>query len=335
MSEEHDFVAQLYFRDWWKPYVGPPVAFEYIGHRDALLEYVKRKGVWQQLLEALGRRISIASLVNDLLDVNLVGSKDKKTIIEEIITIYEKHNANKTLLQWLAQEIGRATRNGRRFTSVSKRLRSETPLSGSDLLAIDSQFIVLEGTICRKDHLAENASLYEAASHSKCTWVICDFPPVGMNKENSAYRGELVLLETEEGFDDIFGDRAPFSIDIGWFPFVTVSGFLNARRLSSEHFPTLQASIVMYRRPLSPEPNVVKLTAFLQRERQHRIFLKTLAARVLTYYLVPSMYRCWGIGYDKVAGDLKEILSGFLEEDRDRISVPVRKLYEEHILKQT
>jgi hypothetical protein len=332
MAGELEFVGDLYSRGWSNKYfTQEAVPFEFIGNIKAFQAYISQEGFFRMLARAAGMHVSISGLVNELVGLPLLGSGNKETLLKSIIDIYDRQDARKTLMEWFQRERGQADKGGRHFTSITKHFQSDKPLfaRGRQMSDLDDKFVILNGAICRTEALRHNGALYDAASHAGRRWVLCDFPPVGMVGENEHYRGELAFVEVDEGFEEIFGNRVPFSSDIGWFPYVTVAGFLSARRMSREQFPTVRMSLLFHRRPVSPEPSAKELLQFVEREASHRIYLRKLSARVMLYYLLPSMYRAWGIGFEHMNPQLLSIVSSLLEEDRARLDAGILRLYDD------
>lgn len=325
------FVGELYTRGWWRPYFCDSTGFEYVGNLEAFQHYISKRGILNDIIRLLGRRVNIAGLVTDLLNIPLIGGKDKTTILSEIIEIYEKHDARRTLMEWFSRELNRAKKEQRHFTSVSNHFRSNSPLFQARFTDIDSKFVILEGSICHKAQLRDNGPLYESASKSKCDWVICDFPPIGMDRRNSEYQGELVFLRLDDGLQEVFSEDIPFTTDIGWFPYCTIAGFINTRRLNIEQFPTLAMSLLFQRRAVSPEPNIDQLKRFVAGELRNPIYLKGISARVLLYYLLPMMYRTWKIGYEHIDQEVREIVQQFFTADREQLTSGLVSLYESRI----
>ena len=331
--DEIKFVGQLYYGSRWSSrYFGELAPFEYVGNLDSFKAYATRKGIWREILRLFGRRVSIAGLINDLIDIPLLGSRDKKTVLSEIIEIYEKHDADRTLMEWFSKELAKARKTNRHFTSISKHVASENALHSHSVTTLDEKFVIIDGAICRKDHLRHNGALYEAASHSSSQWILCDFPPIGMTKDNPEYTGELVFVDLDDGFEDVFTGLVPFCPDIGWFPYCRVAGFLNSKRLNREQFPTISMSLLFQRRPISPEPNADDLRSFVEGEVRNRIFLRELSARVVLYYLVPSMYAAWRISYERIDEELLSLVAQLFEEDRGRLDPGMVELYDRRLL---
>lgn len=328
-----DYDYNMFFSPWWEKYYGSKLVFEYINNHSAFQEYVNRKGLISQIAKLVGKRVSIISIVNDFAKIDLLANKDKKTIIEEVLELYEKYDAQKTLIEWFQKESKKAMKTGRLFTSVTKcHHRTTIPFSSVSLSSIDSKFIVVNGSICYKQALSTNPTLLESASHSNCTWVLCDYPPLAMTESNPNYKGGIINLRMDEGFEDVFSGRVPFDREIGWFPRCTVAGFLNTRKATTENFPTISPSLIMYKRTLSPTPNAANLTQFVSRQMKSPIELDSFQSRLFLYYLVPTMYRSWGVGYDKIDDQLRSMLETLVETDKSKMGDGLVKFYEQNII---
>jgi hypothetical protein len=315
-------------------YFNPATPVEYVGNLSAFRQYIERKSLSRLVLGIFGKHISLSSLISALINLPIVNAKTSDTMLNDFVLLFDQHDARKTLMEWLAGEQKRAERGGRLFTSVSHGLWSKSafydarPRFGE----LDSQFILLNGCLCNKEHLRHNGALYQSASKSPCKWVLCDLPPAGMQKDNPEYKGELVFIELDDGFIDVFGGRVPFDSEIGWFPYCTIGGFVSTSRLNSEHFPTLRMSLLFQRRPISPEPHITEIAELLAREHSYPIFLESLGSRILLYYLVPSMYSAWGIDYEHLDRNVVTHLSALFINDKSLLNSHLVSFYETKIL---
>jgi len=303
-----------------------PTPFRYIGNAASLKRYVEKTTLTEDVIRFLAKRVSVTKMVNslltDLLNIPMLklGKEDNSTILSQILEIWEKHDASKTLTEWFnKKEKNRAVKDGRYFTSVSQHFQSDHALFDSSLPGLDEKFITLEAAICHKSQLDHNPQLYDTISNSNCDWVMCDYPPVGMTPKNSNYKGELVFLKLDDGVAEAFSDTLPFTRDIGWFPYCTVAGYIDTKKSDGhDRYPTIAMSLLFQRRPKSPQaPEFTnRLRPFLISEIQSVNFLRDMDARVLLYYLVPSMHREWGISYGKIDHDVLESVRQFFDGDR-------------------
>ena len=273
-----------------------------------------------QLAGLVSKRVSIANIVNDFAQIDLLSNKDKKTIIEDVLELYDKYDAQRTLTEWFQKESKSALKSGRLFSSVTKcHYSSTTPISSISQNIIDSKFVIISGSICCKEALSTNPTLLESASHSNCDWVLCDYPPLAMTESNPDYKGGIINLRMDKGFENVFSGRVLFDREIGWFPRCTVAGFFNARKTATENFPTITPSLIMYKRTLSPTPHANELIKFISQELKFPNYLKDFDSRLFLYYLVPTMYKSWGIGYEKIHDDLRALLRKLIEKDEDQM----------------
>jgi len=331
MAEE-DYSYDMFGSPWWEKYYGPTLVFEYINDHSGLQGYINKKGLLSQIAKLIGKRVSIASIVNGIANINLLENLDKKTIIEEVLDLYEKHDAQKTLMEWFDRESINAVNDGRLFTSITEcHCSSNRPLSSASQSSFDSKFIIVRGSICYKSALSANPVLLESASHSKCNWVLCDYPPLAMTERNPKYKGGIVNLKMDTGFDEVFSGRVPFDQDIGWFPRCVVAGFLNTRRVATENFPTISPSLIFYRKPLNPTPNAEHLAEFVAKEINYPNYLKSFQSRLFLYYLVPTMYKSWGVGYDKISDHLRSMLMTLADSDKDEMNAELYNFYAANI----
>ncbi|MFI3190787.1 hypothetical protein BCS42_09495 [Crenothrix sp. D3] len=323
----------MFVSPWWKQYYDSTVIFEYINNYSELQEYVNQKGLISQIVRLFGKRISIAHIVNAFADINLL-SPDKETIIEDLAVLYDKYDAQRTLTEWFEKESKNALKSGRLFSSVTNcHYSNKTPLfSNSSQNSLDSKFVVVSGSICCKDSLSTNPVLLESANHSNCTWVLCDYPPLAMINSNPNYKGQIVNLRMDKGFDNVFSGRIPFDPEIGWFPYCTVAGFFNARNVANENFPTITPSLIMYKRTFSPTPHISDLTGFVSGEKEKPNYLESFESRLFLYYLVPTMYRSWGVGYDKIDDELRDLLKYFVNIDNSQMGSNLVSFYGKYII---
>ena len=99
-----DYAFWMFVSPWWEKYYESTIIFEYINNHSELQEYINKKGLFSQIAGLVGKRVSIANIVNDFAQIDLLSNKDKKTIIEDVLELYDKYDAQRTLTEWFQRQ---------------------------------------------------------------------------------------------------------------------------------------------------------------------------------------------------------------------------------------
>ena len=323
---------------WWLSYFGEELFFPFINHANKLDEFIKSQSSFLDYVKLFGKRVRINSIINEFIGFDLLKAKTKKGLIEEVIEIFEKQNAQLTLNEWFAKTSVKMAKKGFVFDTITHFYDSDNSLyNGNSRIEqsrlIDENLVILGGSICSIQSLQHNSRLYDSLKGSDYKWVLCDFPPEGMTIQNEDYKPNLVYLKFDNEFEKIFNEIVPFSEKIGWHPRCTVTGFFNHRTAAIKNFPELKVCLTSSYKPKHPDEIVVELKSFLAKEIKNPIHLDDLSDRVIIYYLVLEAFHGWGISLSNIDLDLKQLLSQMITEDIDQLSLTLQTVYREEIFK--
>ena len=76
-----------------------------------------------------------------------------------------------------------------------------------------------------------------------------DIPPYGMRSSNTSFRGNLLLLQTDAKLTRFIENSLPFASEIGWYPYVRVTGYFRAASNATAGFPALSAAFIEWMLP--------------------------------------------------------------------------------------
>ncbi len=147
---------------------------------------------------------------------------------------------------------------------------------GADFNSLRGHLISVVGQLVHRSAVAQYSKELDAALRaSKGEWLLADLPPHALHKANHRFDGNVLLLTEDQGFTKAFGKFLPFCTDMGWYPYVKVTGFFTNSRLQTEIFPSLSVSLVEYKRPRSYIQVRSALLGFANFEiKSHRNYLK-------------------------------------------------------------
>ncbi len=327
MIKKNDFIYAYQSKEWlyyFKDFVFLP----YISNSEKLLKYIDKKNLFLKLAKLFSKQISLKGLINNYIGFDLLKNTDKKTLLTELIELYENYNSEVVLAQWMEKEKEKLKENDLFFTSITDSYRSNNPLFGKhNLNNINQSLVIINSSICFKDSLKSNKALYETIKDSQYNWLICDFPPEGMTPNHKNYKPELVFLRMDNGMEEMFSEFVPLNPQIGWFPMCQLLGFFDSKKIATENFPLLDVCLINYARPYHPDERVKQLVNFLVEEFEKPIYLEHFALRVLIYYTILEMYKSWKVKYSFINKDLVEIIKKYIEKDKDAISPLLRNIY--------
>ncbi len=252
MSEEFYFLGLK--GGWFESTFQPFHLFGYVGDRDRLQKELAEKSILRRLIEIFAPRFNIGTILKMLTSFDLLHVDPKKSVAQEIINIVNERENNRKLTELLQVIYRRGVKKGTYFSRVASGYTKDT-LFKSDLNGLNDQIVTVEGQLVHRSSVSQfNRALASTLGASKGNWLLTDFPPQGLVPENSSFNGSVLLLREDPGFTDVFSKYLPFCLDVGWYPYVRITGFFDATRLQTEILPSLTISLVEYRRPkLFPE----------------------------------------------------------------------------------
>ena len=234
--------------------------------------------------------------------------------------INEEEN-NRKITETLQSIYEREKRNRRYFQGVSSGVFK------SDFNTIHKHLITVEGQLLHRSSIGQFSPSSESVLQlSKGEWVLGDFPPHGLVNNNNSFDGKLLLLKEDDGFTAKFSKLLPFCTDIGWYPYVRITGCFDNSRLAIDALPTLSIIFTEYRRPKLFRGVRDELKKFAEREiwlakeppeylsNPCRSDLKYWSYLVLFGYLFPILFRGSNLEATKAEVDIAVLLHEYQSE---------------------
>lgn len=291
--------------------------FGYIGSRDRLVAHQSQRSLLRRLVEVGAKNVSLANAIKLMAGFPLLNApSDGKTAGEQILDAFRESESAKNVKHFLSKEQRRALNDDRRRNrnfDCLKAGRRAWPWNGDARL--QDQLVTIEGHLVHRSAVQYDRATSDILSHSTDSWLLSDFPAHGLCSANNRYKGQLMLLRTDEGFASAFGSHLPFWTVSNWYPYVRITGFADVTKLDTERLPAIWTSFVEYRRP-QPWLSVAKsIGSFFDRELQRPNWLKERPNLLMAASLVPLVTCGSGIRAQSLEDDMK----GWLTALRQRI----------------
>lgn len=286
--------------------------FGYVGDRDRLMTSMTKKSFLRQLFEAFAPRLNLATIVNALAQYPLLKVDPDKTLAHDIIKIVTSVENRRTLTQLLEISYKHNRKEGRYFDRVSQRARTPA-VCDADFKKLQDQLITVEAQLVHRDSVTQyNTPAAGTLRSSNEEWLLSDFPPPGLVRGNDKFNGKFVLLGEDPGFSDVFADTLPFARDIGWYPYIRVTGYFDASRLSTERHPRMSISLVEYRRPRMVTEVQDPTLQFLESELSGRNWLSDWSNLVVFAYLFPLLFNASNLDASEADADASILLKRYM-----------------------
>jgi hypothetical protein len=234
---------ELTISSWFSTFFEGNSLVAYLGYRKQLESALSDRSVWRKVRDAVLKRFDVRIKLDlqEFLEGVLGKRQDpaadvgKRTFGEEVKDALEKEenkNRSKRLTETLKKQ-------GKLFSSVGS-------LAGEDLKRRDGEMIAVFGQLV---HSSAHFDVQVARQLGKFDgWMLTDEPPDSFESDSNVMK-KILLLRADPPFESFFGGELPFDREIAWYPYVQVTGFIDATRIGSENFPSIAAAIVHYRRP--------------------------------------------------------------------------------------
>jgi len=201
--------------------------FGYIGDREQLDRELHRKSLFRKIVEIAGRRVNIGSILKAVSGFDLIRVDPDKTLAADIIKLVTDQENSRKLNELLQSHYKKAEKDGTYFQGISRRYKQRN-LFDADLSRLQGHLITVTGKIVHRSAVAQySRSLDGTLKASAGEWILCDFPPHALIPDNKHFTGEVILLREDSGFTRTFRDYLPFCLDVCWYPYVRVTGFLD------------------------------------------------------------------------------------------------------------
>ena len=206
----------------------------------------------------------------------------------------------------------------------------KTRLFSANLNFLEGRLISVEGHLVHRSAISQYSKPFDATLRaSKGEWILADFPPHALQQANSSFNGNVLLLTEDVRFTKAFREFLPFSTEIGWYPYVKVTGFFTAARLTNEKLPSLSISLVEYRPPRKYLEIHRSLLAFAKSEIEGRKnYLDDWSDYILFAYLAPIIFSGSNISSGDADSDIAGVLKEYHSQARKDVPVALTNFYE-------
>jgi hypothetical protein len=307
-----DFYFSSLRSGWFENCFEPYGHFGYIGDRERLVAYQKRKSFFRRLVEIVAPRVSLMSLLTKLAGLDLILRKTDSIMAKQIIELVNEIESNRLVGEYLRIAQKRCKDAGLFFDSVGRQYNKQNAVMSADQRAIDGRLIVVEGQLLNRStvvQFAPNSEQQLEASSEE--WLLADFPPHGMVERNDRFKGDLLRLTEDPGFSDAFADYIPFCRAIGWYPYCRITGFYDTSGIATGVFPQLSIVFTEYRRPSLYQAVAPDIVRFLDSETKSPNYLNEWSERLSAAYLLPLV--TWNMKIFNATADQREALKKFAD----------------------
>lgn len=332
MSERFSFPGMTN-RGWFDSYFEPFQFFDYAGDKGRLAAARARKTFLRQFFDMFASNMSLAAALKLLANVDLGKPEQGQSVGEKISKLLDQRDARRTLVEFLALEHKKQKKGGRYFEVVGLDRFEQHNIFRAKFDALEDELVTVEGQLIHRDAVKQYSdTIHSALGSSRGNWLLSDFPPHGLVDRNSEFTGKILLLQEDENFSPAFADILPFYRAFGWYPYVRITGFFNAKGQSKELFPRLSISLIEYRRPKSYLEVRDAITTFIQRELhdygKNRNYLEEWSEFLLFGYLAPILFLHINKGPEKAEAPLASLLHEFAEIVGADLPIHLRRFYD-------
>jgi hypothetical protein len=319
---------------WFDRHFEPYHLFGYIGDQKALTEYRTTKSVFRQTLEAIGPKISLPSV--NIAGINLGLSNGESEVAKKIIDIINEAETKRQINEFLKEAQDQCSKEGRSFNSIGiaqKRGRRKHAITTAVPAEMQNRLVVVEAQLINRGTVKQYASdSAQQLQASKEEWLLSDFPPHGLVKDNPQFKGDLLRLKEDNDFSDTFAEYLPFARRIGWYPYCRITGFYDLSTLDTEVFPRMSICLVEYRPPQllqKVEKNILEFlsTMMLTKDPLGR-FRFSLSERTTAAYILPIVTARSRIKDYKVKTSKSEV-EEFVNSLEDDLPITLKDWYQQ------
>jgi hypothetical protein len=214
----------------------------YLGNRQRLEAALAERPLWRKAVDIFLKRVNLEIKLDlrDLLD-GFLGRHPKKdggtaqpTAGAELRDLFEKEESKNRIKRFM-----------QRLKDQDQAFNMVEALGSRGLKKLDGELITVFGQLLHSSAQTDQDVARQLGSFRG--WMLTDSPPDSF-KDDPSIMKKILLLKEDPPFTSFFGEEPPFDEAIGWYPYVQATGFLDASRIASQNFPTLQTVMIHYRR---------------------------------------------------------------------------------------
>lgn len=289
-----------------------------------------RKNLLQQVTPVFAKGLTITNLVNSLIHFDLFASKsDSPGMISEIAQIILSDiETKRTLESRIRDKENELSKHDRYFCgltySIFDRLYNghAKPAFTDSKSEIEGSLVAVEGVLNHVDTVRQFDSSFARFDGSGVSWILSDFPYFSMTPDNALYKGDVLGLSFDPEFENIISGEdqcVPFSVSVGWYPYVVVFGrFVSALSPKYSFVKAIEWSWMRFRRPKDPNTIASMLPRFLEEEKSvennFEPWLNLNEGRHVLLFLgaIQLAYASYNLGFDAARPDIKELAKKIL-----------------------
>lgn len=220
-----------------------------------------KKGLLGRLAPIFAKHLRITSLVNQLIGIDLLSSRDQgPSLVEDVANVLlEEQESRQTLYGRVAEVDKRLRREGRLFAGLANEVndRSSPPLK-QKTQDLTGSLTSIEGVLNYIDNVAAfDPGLAQALEDTGAKWILSDVPFFSM-KDSSHHTGIVVAVLIDQELEPIFSKGIPFLASCGWYPYVTLYGLFREAVSVERPVKGLDLAWLKLKKPKFPDAGVSK-----------------------------------------------------------------------------
>ena len=289
--------------------------FPYLGAREQLTQVQAAKNGGRKLIETLATEVNLTPILNgvsQLLGGHAVLPKIKTNeLAEKLIAIMDDRQNAKTIDILISEVQKQCEQEDRWFYSISPDFGKA--ISKADPAILENKVVVLNASLVHKSAIAQyNPNLAQTVEKAPIGWLMMDVPPHCTVPENRKFDGKMIYLKADEEFNALFDNHFPLDTELGWCPYVRVTGFLKDLILT--------VITIEYRLPKASA--VYSIVRLLQEGSAKKSDL------ALRSYMLPLMAKAHNIANYTATNDEKAAVRDFLRDAGDDLPIGTRSWYD-------
>jgi hypothetical protein len=303
--------------------------FGYIGDRERLQEAIlQNRSLARKVFEIVLPRLKISSLLTAITGFDLPKFATDSGLAKELFVLLAKEENRRTVYEQLTALQRRALKDERFFQRVARKEWKKAAAMSAPPRKLEDKLVTVEGQLIHRDTVPQHSKTFSATLRaSKHEWILCDYPPHALNEKNQQFTGSGLLLQEDAGFSKAFASHLPFNSQIGWYPYVRVTGFYSSAKANTEKLPSLSMSIIEYREPkklLEVRPDLLR---FIGDELKKPIYLAAWSDLVLFSYLPPLILEGSNVNASEADLELSSVLRTYADNVGSDIPSTLTKFY--------
>ncbi len=327
-EDDNYFFTGLDDERWFGRHFQPYLLLGYIGDRKRLQAELEKKSIVRRLVEILAPRLNVGALFKLFTGFNLLGARPGQSIADDMIKLLNERENQRRLVQLMESIYESNRKRGAFFDRVGRESLGRRPLGRGDFNQLKDTLITVEGQLVHRSVVAQySPTLNAVLRSSKGEWLLADLPPPGLVDANARFKGDVLLLREEEGFTAAFREHLPFCPDIGWYPYVRITGFFDTSLIVTELLPSLSLCLIEYRRPkLFSEERTTCVDFYTRELGETRNYLSRTSDYLLSSYLPPLLFRGSNLRPNEADSALSSLWRTYLQEPK--LPQALRPFYE-------